>query len=41
MPWSKKVFAYRCEFHDGRDQLAPGITVHKIGGHSKGLQCVE
>jgi glyoxylase-like metal-dependent hydrolase (beta-lactamase superfamily II) len=30
----KKVFAYRCEFHDGPD-------VHKIGGHSKGLQCVR
>lgn len=37
----KKVFAYRCEFHDGADELAPGITVHKIGGHSKGLQCVR
>ena len=22
-------------------QIAPGITVHKIGGHSKGLQCVQ
>jgi glyoxylase-like metal-dependent hydrolase (beta-lactamase superfamily II) len=37
----KKVFNYRCEFHDGSEQLAPGIIVHKIGGHSKGLQCVE
>ena len=37
----RKVFAYRCEFHDGTDELAPGITVHKIGGHSKGLQCVR
>src|SRR5665213_1138527 len=36
-----KVFAYRCEFHDGAEELAPGITVHKIGGHSKGLQCVR
>ena len=36
-----KVFAYRVEFHDGVDELAPGITVHKIGGHSKGLQCVR
>jgi glyoxylase-like metal-dependent hydrolase (beta-lactamase superfamily II) len=33
-----KVFADRCEFHDGPDELAPGITVHKIGGHSKGLR---
>jgi glyoxylase-like metal-dependent hydrolase (beta-lactamase superfamily II) len=37
----KKVFAYRCEFHDGDEELAPGITLHKTGGHSKGLQCVR
>ena len=36
----RKVFAYRVEFHDGAEELAPGITVHKIGGHSKDLQCV-
>ena len=36
-----KVFADRVEFHDGSEELAPGITVHKIGGHSKGLQCVR
>src|SRR5437868_6380497 len=36
----RKVFAGRVTFHDGVDQVAPGITVHKIGGHSKGLQCV-
>jgi glyoxylase-like metal-dependent hydrolase (beta-lactamase superfamily II) len=37
----RKVFAGRVEFHDGADQIAPGITVHKVGGHSKGLQCVR
>jgi len=37
----KKVFAYRVEFHNGAEELAPGIIVHKIGGHSKGLQCVR
>jgi glyoxylase-like metal-dependent hydrolase (beta-lactamase superfamily II) len=37
----RKVFAYRVEFHDGVEELAPGVTVHKIGGHSKGLQCVR
>ncbi len=36
-----KVYAYRVDFHDGVEELAPGITVHKIGGHSKGLQCVR
>ncbi len=37
----RKVFADRVEFHDGVEELAPGITLHKIGGHSKGLQCVR
>lgn len=37
----KKVFAYRVDFHDGSEELAPGISVHRIGGHSKGLQCVR
>jgi glyoxylase-like metal-dependent hydrolase (beta-lactamase superfamily II) len=37
----RKVFAERVVFHDGTEQIAPGITVHKIGGHSKGLQCVR
>ena len=37
----RKVFAYRVEFHDGVEELVPGITVHKVGGHSKGLQCVR
>ena len=37
----RKVFAGRVLFHDGVDELAPGITVHLVGGHSKGLQCVR
>jgi glyoxylase-like metal-dependent hydrolase (beta-lactamase superfamily II) len=37
----RKLFAGRVVFHDGEDQIAPGITVHKVGGHSKGLQCVR
>jgi glyoxylase-like metal-dependent hydrolase (beta-lactamase superfamily II) len=37
----RKVFAGRVAFHDGDDELAPGITLHHIGGHSKGLQCVR
>jgi glyoxylase-like metal-dependent hydrolase (beta-lactamase superfamily II) len=37
----RKVFAGRVVFHDGTEQIAPGITVHKIGGHSKGLQSVR
>ena len=37
----RKVFDSRVVFHDGEDQIAPGITVHHIGGHSKGLQSVR
>jgi glyoxylase-like metal-dependent hydrolase (beta-lactamase superfamily II) len=37
----RKVFAGRVTFHDGVDELAPGITVHHIGGHSKGLMSVR
>jgi glyoxylase-like metal-dependent hydrolase (beta-lactamase superfamily II) len=37
----RKVFAGRVVFHDGQEQLAPGLTLHHIGGHSKGLQCVR
>jgi glyoxylase-like metal-dependent hydrolase (beta-lactamase superfamily II) len=37
----RKVFAGRVVFHDGVEELAPGITLHHIGGHSKGLQCVR
>lgn len=37
----RKVFEERVVFHDGSEQIAPGITVHHVGGHSKGLQCVR
>jgi glyoxylase-like metal-dependent hydrolase (beta-lactamase superfamily II) len=37
----RKVFEGRVRFHDGAWEIAPGITAHKIGGHSKGLQCVR
>src|SRR5712691_11411878 len=29
------------ESHDGEDEIVPGVTVHHIGGHSKGLQSVR
>jgi glyoxylase-like metal-dependent hydrolase (beta-lactamase superfamily II) len=37
----RKVFDGRVIFHEGTTQMAPGITLHHIGGHSKGLQCVR
>jgi glyoxylase-like metal-dependent hydrolase (beta-lactamase superfamily II) len=36
-----RVFEGRVQFHDGDDQLAPGVSVHRIGGHTKGLQAVR
>jgi len=33
----RKVFAGRVTFHDGTDEIVPGVTVHRIGGHSMGL----
>ena len=31
----------RAAFHDGDDVLAPGITLHHLGGHTAGLQVVR
>ncbi len=36
-----KIFEGRVAFHDGDDELAPGITLHRVGGHSMGLQVVR
>lgn len=37
----RKVFDGRVAFHDGDGQIAPGITVHHVGGHTMGLQFVR
>src|SRR6185436_14205222 len=37
----RKVFDDRVVFHDGHETLVPGVTLHHIGGHSMGLQCVR
>lgn len=36
-----KVFKDRVTFHDGTAEIAPGVSVHLIGGHSKGLQATR
>ena len=36
-----RVYAGRVEFHDGDDKLAPGVTLHRLGGHTMGLQVVR
>jgi glyoxylase-like metal-dependent hydrolase (beta-lactamase superfamily II) len=35
------VHAGRVMFHDGDDELAPGLSVHHVGGHTAGLQVVR
>ena len=37
----KRVYSGRCVFHDGDGEVADGVTVHCIGGHSRGLQAVR
>ena len=37
----RRVFAGRVVFHNGAGEVAPGVEVHLIGGHSRGLQCVR
>jgi glyoxylase-like metal-dependent hydrolase (beta-lactamase superfamily II) len=37
----RNAYAGRVEFHDGDAEIAPGISVHHIGGHTKGLQAVR
>jgi glyoxylase-like metal-dependent hydrolase (beta-lactamase superfamily II) len=35
------VFAGRVSFHKGDAVLAPGISLHHVGGHTAGIQCVR
>ncbi len=35
------VYKDRVQFHDGTAELAPGVSVHHIGGHTDGLQSVR
>lgn len=37
----RHVYSGRVVFHDGSGQVAPGVRVHCVGGHSRGLQVVE
>lgn len=34
----KRVFEGRVCFHDGSREIAPGLSLHWVGGHSRGLQ---
>lgn len=37
----RALYAGRMLFHDGVTELAPGISLHLIGGHSRGIQAVR
>ncbi|MGI6855152.1 N-acyl homoserine lactonase family protein [Mesorhizobium sp. 1B3] len=36
----RRVYAGLVNFHEGPGTVAPGVGVHRIGGHSRGLQAV-
>lgn len=37
----RMVYRDRVHFHQGTTELTPGISLHRIGGHTHGLQCVR
>jgi len=37
----RRVFAGKVSFHDGAQEIAPGLSVHLMGGHTHGIQCVR
>ena len=37
----RRLFEGRVAFHDGDEQIAPGVSVHHIGGHTMGIQSVR
>jgi len=37
----ERLFEGRVKFHDGASEIAEGVTVHLVGGHSRGLQFVR
>ncbi len=37
----RAVYGGRVQFHDGDTELAPGLSLHRVGGHSAGLQIVR
>ena len=37
----RRVFAGRVVFHDGDEEIAPGVSLHHVGGHTMGMQIVR
>ena len=37
----RRAYAGRVTFHDGADEIAPGLSIHAAGGHTPGMQVVR
>jgi len=37
----REVYRGRVRFHDGDAELAPGLSLHRVSGHTKGMQVVR
>jgi glyoxylase-like metal-dependent hydrolase (beta-lactamase superfamily II) len=37
----RNVYTGRVRFHDGAGEIAPGVTLHLVGGHTAGMQVVR
>jgi glyoxylase-like metal-dependent hydrolase (beta-lactamase superfamily II) len=37
----REAYKGRVRFYDGDAELAPGVSLHRIGGHTKGMQAVR
>ena len=37
----KRLYSGKLRFYDGDAEIADGVSVHKVGGHSRGLQAVR
>jgi glyoxylase-like metal-dependent hydrolase (beta-lactamase superfamily II) len=37
----RRLFAGRVAFHNGDEEIAPGLSVHHVGGHTMGMQIVK
>jgi glyoxylase-like metal-dependent hydrolase (beta-lactamase superfamily II) len=37
----RRLFAGRVVFHNGDEEIAPGLSVHHVGGHTMGMQIVR
>ena len=37
----RRLYRSRVVFHDGDEEVAPGVSVHHVGGHTMGMQIVR